>query len=63
MWSLLALCLSSLPGLLWTSPLVLEKDGSQSSVCKLAPHWEIDGRSPMKELLGSVVVVALLKAT
>lgn len=61
--ALSALCLASLPSLLWTSPLFVERDNNQSTVCKLAPLWDIDGYSPMNELLGNVVVVALLKAS
>ncbi|KAK2868667.1 hypothetical protein Q7C36_000538 [Tachysurus vachellii] len=58
MQAVLALCLASLPGLLWASPLFLESDSSKSTICKVAPRWEIDGRSPMNELLGNVVVAA-----
>lgn len=63
MRALLALCLATLPGLLGTAPLLVERNSSQSTICKPAPRWTINGRSPMDELLGSVVVVALLKAS
>lgn len=64
-------CLSSLwlyaalPGLLWAShvTLIVEGDNDASRICKPAPHWEINGQAPMQELLGNVVVVALLKAS
>ncbi|MCJ8744773.1 hypothetical protein PDJAM_G00122340 [Pangasius djambal] len=61
MWTLLALCLASLPGLLWTSSLFVERDSSQSTICKLAPRWEIDGRSPMNELLGKAAKLGDLR--
>ncbi|KAF7692839.1 hypothetical protein HF521_010449 [Silurus meridionalis] len=54
MRALLALCLASFPGLLWTSLLFLERSSSESTICKLAPNWKIQGHSPMKELLGNV---------
>ncbi|XP_078075546.1 selenoprotein Pb-like [Mustelus asterias] len=37
--------------------------GSESRICKVAPHWEIANQSPMEEQIGHVVVVALLKAS
>lgn len=63
-FSLLWLC-ATLPGLLWAShvSLIVERDDSASRICKPAPHWDIKGRAPMDELLGQVVVVALLKAS
>ncbi len=66
MHSLLSLWLyAALPGLLWAShvSLVVEGDKDASRICKAAPHWEINGKTPMQELLGNVVVVALLKAS
>ncbi|XP_043554951.1 selenoprotein Pb-like isoform X1 [Chiloscyllium plagiosum] len=36
---------------------------SESRICKVAPHWEIDDHNPMVEQIGHVVVVALLKAS
>lgn len=57
------LCLSVLPALLWASPLFVERDSEASSICKTAPRWEIDGKAPMEELHGHVVMVALLKAS
>ncbi|TSO25251.1 Selenoprotein Pb [Bagarius yarrelli] len=50
MRALLALCLASLQSLLPTSALFVERNSSQTTICKPAPHWEIDGRSPMNEL-------------
>lgn len=64
--SLLTLWLSiALPSLLWASQvtLLVEGDKDASTICKPAPHWDIGGRAPMQELLGNVVVVALLKAS
>lgn len=59
----LRLC-AALPGLLWASPLLVEGDTDASKICKPAPRWEIKGHgAPMKELLGNVVVLALLKAS
>lgn len=62
--SSLWLC-ATLPGLLWASQvsLIVERDDSTSRICKPAPHWDIKGQAPMQELLGKVVVVALLKAS
>ncbi|MEQ2178013.1 Selenoprotein Pb, partial [Goodea atripinnis] len=56
---------AALPGLLWASQsaLLVEGDKNASRICKLAPYWDIKGRSPMQEQLGNVVVVALLKAS
>lgn len=56
---------AALPGLLWAShvSLIVEGDDHGSAICKPAPHWEIKGHAPMQELLGKVVVVALLKAS
>jgi len=31
--------------------------------CELPPDWKIDGKSPMQEGRGKVVVLALLKAS
>uniref|UniRef100_A0A3Q1HV68 Selenoprotein P N-terminal domain-containing protein n=1 Tax=Anabas testudineus TaxID=64144 RepID=A0A3Q1HV68_ANATE len=61
--SLLYLC-AALPGVLWAAhtTLLVEGDNDASRICKPAPHWEIRGRAPMNEVLGNVVVVALLKA-
>ena len=64
MWGVLVLWLwAALPGLLGASPLFLERNGNTSSICKPAPHWKVQGQSPMEGLLGDVVVVALLKAS
>lgn len=54
-----------LPCLLWAShvSLIVEGDNDASRICKPAPKWEIKGQAPMQELLGNVVVVALLKAS
>lgn len=49
--------------LLEASPLFVEKDTSGSRICTPAPHWKIANNAPMKELVGNVVVVALLKAS
>ena len=55
---------ASLPGLLWAAAVLLvEGDSDPSRICKPAPHWEVGGIAPMPELLGNVVVVALLKAS
>lgn len=56
---------AALPGLLWASHVstIVEGDNDPSRICKPAPHWEINGNAPMQELLGNVVVVALLKAS
>ncbi|XP_040000374.1 selenoprotein Pb [Xiphias gladius] len=55
----------ALPGVLWAShtTLMVEGDNDASKICKPAPHWDIKGQTPMQELLGNVVVVALLKAS
>lgn len=55
----------AMPGLLWASQasLLVEGDNDASRICKPAPHWTIKGHAPMAELLGNVVVVALLKAS
>lgn len=55
----------ALPALLWASQvsLMVETDDSGSQICEPAPHWEIKGHAPMREQLGNVVVVALLKAS
>ncbi|KAF7655147.1 hypothetical protein LDENG_00059160 [Lucifuga dentata] len=66
MHSLLLLWLyAALPGLLGAAQvtLLVEGDNDASMICKPAPHWEIAGRAPMKEVLGNVAVVALLKAS
>lgn len=63
MQALWALWLSALPALLGASPLFLEKESNGSRICKPAPKWEIDGQTPMNDLLGNVVIVALLKAS
>lgn len=63
MQALWALWVSAFPVLLGASPLFLEKESTGSRICKPAPKWEIDGNIPMKDLLGNVVVVALLKAS
>ena len=64
MRSLLPLWLGvSLPGLLWAAVLLVEGNSSESRICKSAPYWEVGGKAPMQELLGNVVVVALLKAS
>lgn len=63
MQALWALWLSAFPALLWASPLFLEKESNGSRICKPAPKWEIDDEVPMQDLLGNVVVVALLKAS
>uniref|UniRef100_A0A3B5LR69 Selenoprotein P2 n=1 Tax=Xiphophorus couchianus TaxID=32473 RepID=A0A3B5LR69_9TELE len=63
MRSLLVLCQSAaLLGVLWAShsTLLVEGDKNASRICKPAPRWEIKGRSPAQELLGNVVVVALI---
>lgn len=62
--SSLWLCVA-LPSVLWAShvTLLVEGDNDASRICKPAPYWDINGRAPMKELLGNVVVVALLKAS
>uniref|UniRef100_A0A672HJ82 Selenoprotein P N-terminal domain-containing protein n=1 Tax=Salarias fasciatus TaxID=181472 RepID=A0A672HJ82_SALFA len=56
--------LAVLPGLLWAShtTLLVEGDNDASRICKPAPHWEINGKAPMKGVLGGVAVVALLKS-
>ena len=56
---------AALPGLLLAShvSLMVEGDNDASRICKSAPKWTIKGQSPMQELLGNVVVVALLKAS
>uniref|UniRef100_A0A3Q2CJ26 Selenoprotein P2 n=1 Tax=Cyprinodon variegatus TaxID=28743 RepID=A0A3Q2CJ26_CYPVA len=63
MRSLLVLWLSAaVPALLWvsqTTPLV-GADKNSSRICQPAPDWAINGRSPLKELQGHVVVVALI---
>lgn len=51
----------ALTGLLWASHV--QGLNVTTSICKPAPRWEIDGQAPMQELLGRVVVVALLKAS
>ncbi|KAL1280375.1 hypothetical protein QQF64_014975 [Cirrhinus molitorella] len=63
MQALWALWLSAIPALLGASPLFLEKENTGSRICKPAPKWEIDGKTPMKDLIGNVVIVALLKAS
>lgn len=62
--SFLWLC-AAIPGVVFSAhtTLLVEGDRNVSRICKPAPHWEIQGQAPMKELLGNVVVVALLKAT
>lgn len=57
MWLSASLCL------LDASPLFVEKESTSSRICKPVPHWNISDQAPMKQLLGNVVVVALLKAT
>lgn len=56
---------TALPGMLWASQvsLIVEGDNDASRICKPAPNWTIKGHAPMQELLGNVVVVALLKAS
>ena len=57
---------ASLPALLWASSsasLLVEGDNDPSRICKPAPYWQVQGKAPMRELLGDVVVVALLKAS
>lgn len=56
---------AALPGVLWAShvTLLVEGDNDASRICKPAPNWTIKGQAPMQELLGNVVVVALLKAS
>ncbi|KAJ3595519.1 hypothetical protein NHX12_004822 [Muraenolepis orangiensis] len=55
---------ASLPGLLWAATaLLVEGDSDPSRICKAAPNWQVGGKAPMQDLLGSVVVVALLKAS
>uniref|UniRef100_A0A3P8Y8C2 Selenoprotein P N-terminal domain-containing protein n=1 Tax=Esox lucius TaxID=8010 RepID=A0A3P8Y8C2_ESOLU len=55
---------ATLSGPLQASPLFVEGDRNASRICKPAPAWEIKGQgAPMKELLGNVVVLALLKAS
>lgn len=63
--SAVSLLYAALPGLLWAShvSLLVEGDNDASRICKPAPHWTIKERAPMQELLGNVVVVALLKAS
>lgn len=66
MRSHLLLCLyAALPVALWAShaTLLVEGNNNASRICKPAPHWEIKGEAPMNNLLGNVVVVALLKAS
>lgn len=55
----------ALPALLWASQVSLtgETEESGSEICEPAPHWEVKGHVPMREQLGNVVVVALLKAS
>lgn len=55
----------ALPTLLWASQvsLMVETDDNGSQICEPAPSWEIKGHEPMREQLGNVVVVALLKAS
>lgn len=52
---------ATLIGLLWASHV--QGFNYTTRICKPAPHWEINGDAPMQQLLGRVVVVALLKAT
>lgn len=52
---------AALTGLLWASHV--QGLSNTSRICSPAPRWEIGGRAPMEELLGRVVVVALLKAS
>lgn len=56
---------AALPVLLWAqhATLLVEGDNNASSICRPAPYWSIKGEAPMRELLGKVVVVALLKAS
>lgn len=56
---------AALPALLLAShvSVIVEGDNDPSRICKPAPHWAIKGNAPMQELLGNVVVVALLKAS
>lgn len=56
---------AALPGLLCTPAVSLEVEGDKnpSRICKPAPNWEVQGIAPMQELVGNVVVVALLKAS
>lgn len=63
MKALWPLWLSASLALLEASPLFVEKETTGSRICKPAPHWEIANKAPMKELVGNVVVVALLKAS
>ncbi|CAL9689133.1 unnamed protein product [Knipowitschia caucasica] len=67
MSALSSLCLwcLALPTVLWAShgTLLVEGDNDASKICKAAPYWDIKGQTPMKELEGDVVVVALLKAS
>lgn len=63
MQAVLALFLVLFPGPVWTSALLVERENGTSTICKQAPDWEVNGHAPMKGLMGSVVVVALLKAS
>lgn len=49
---------AALPALLWASQVT-----HRSEICEAAPRWEVEGRAPMEEHRGKVVVVALLKAS
>ncbi|KPP74557.1 hypothetical protein Z043_106272, partial [Scleropages formosus] len=49
---------SVLPALLTASSLFIEGDRDPSKICEPPPQWEIDGRAPMQEHLGNVVVAA-----
>uniref|UniRef100_A0A4W3HTY3 Selenoprotein P2 n=1 Tax=Callorhinchus milii TaxID=7868 RepID=A0A4W3HTY3_CALMI len=43
--------------------LIVSGEKQESRICQAAPLWEIANQNPMEQQLGSVVVVALLKAS
>lgn len=51
---------AALLAMVWASQVT---HAHTSEICKPAPHWDVQGRAPMEEHLGNVVVVALLKAS
>ncbi|KAI1883139.1 hypothetical protein AGOR_G00242150 [Albula goreensis] len=60
LWGLRALWLSALSGLLRAETLFVEGDNDPSKICKLPPHWEIAGQTPMESLRGKVAVASRL---
>lgn len=43
--------------------ITLAAANNDTRICQVAPHWEIGNQSPMEQLSGQLVVVALLKAS